>query len=107
MRRFVGLCADGQYLALHVLRHIAEQHSLELWDGMYAFLYLVYTYYVDSDQSSVDDLEIEETWTQVEKAEKNENVLGVETTTIILWQQQVIYVYNSLTIPGVLKIIKS
>ena len=41
-RRFVGLCTDGQYLALHVLRHIAEQHYLELWDGMYAFLYLVY-----------------------------------------------------------------
>ena len=55
----------------------------------------------------MDDLEIEETWTQVEKAEKNENVLGVETTTTILWQQQVIYVYNSLTMPGVLKIIKS
>ena len=36
MGRFVGLCADGQYLALYVLRHIAEPHSLtgllELWD---------------------------------------------------------------------------
>ena len=36
VRRFVGLCADGQYLALHVLHHLAEQHQLtallELWD---------------------------------------------------------------------------